>query len=182
MDAVSENAASHRRKAGLESRGIRSLSLRSLARHRAWAMAAVLLIGFNLRPSITIVASFIGDIQRDLGLSAFAISVLTMLPVVCLGVFAPAAPPLARRFGVEAVLLASLAGILLGSFVRSFGVAPLYLGTVMIGASLCLLGVLTPVLVKRDFPGRIGLMMGFYTMLVCIGPALAASTAVPFKH
>jgi hypothetical protein len=40
-------------------------------RHPAWAVAAVLLIGFNLRPSITTVALFLGDIKRDLGVSVF---------------------------------------------------------------------------------------------------------------
>jgi CP family cyanate transporter-like MFS transporter len=151
-------------------------------RHSGWAVAAVLLIGFNLRPSITTVALFLGDIKRDLGISAFGISVLTMLPVVCLGLFAPAVPALARRFGVETVLFVSLLGITIGSLVRSFGVVPLYLGTVMIGACLCFLGVLSPAVVKRDFPRHIGLMMGFYTMLVCVGPALSAATAVPFQH
>jgi MFS transporter, CP family, cyanate transporter len=153
-----------------------------LLRHPGWSIAAVLLIAFNLRPSITTVALFIGDIRHDLGLSTLGISVLTMLPVICLGLFAPAAPPLVRRFGIETVLLVSLLGVAIGSVVRSFGVVPPFLGTVMIGASLCLLGVLSPVVVKRDFPHRIGLMMGFYTMLVCVGPALSAATAVPFRH
>jgi MFS transporter, CP family, cyanate transporter len=151
-------------------------------RHPAWAVAAVLLIGFNLRPSITTVALFLGDIKRDLGVSVFGISGLAMLPVVCLGLFAPAAPALARRFGVETVLFVSLLGIVIGSVVRSFGVAPLYLGIVIICACLCFLGVLSPAVVKRDFPRHIGLMMGFYTMLVSVGPALSAATAVPFQH
>jgi MFS transporter, CP family, cyanate transporter len=102
--------------------------------------------------------------------------------VICLGLFAPFAPVLARRFGIETVLAVSLVGVAIGSVLRSYGVAPLFLGTVIIGASLCLLGVLSPVVVKRDFPHRIGLMMGVYTMLVCVGPALAAATAVPFRH
>jgi MFS transporter, CP family, cyanate transporter len=153
-----------------------------LLRHPAWSIAAVLMIGFNLRPSITAVALFIADIRHDLGLTTLGVSVLTMLPVICLGLFAPAVPPLARRFGIETVLSLSLVGIFIGSVVRSFGIVSLLLGTVIIGAALCFLGVLTPVLVKRDFPHRVGLMMGFYTMLVCIGPALAASTAIPFRH
>ncbi len=142
----------------------------------------MLLIAFNLRPSITTVALFISDIRSDLGISAFGISLLTMAPVVCLGLFAPAAPPLARRFGTEAVVLASLLGIAIGCAVRSLGAAPLYLGTLIIGASLCLLGVLTPVIVKRDFPHRIGLMMGLYTMLVCLGLAVGTATAVPLHR
>jgi len=98
------------------------------------------------------VALFLGDIKRDLGVSVFGISVLAMLPVICLGLFAPAVPALARRFGIEAILFASLLGVTIGSVVRSLGVTPLYLGTIMIGACLCFLGVLSPAVVKRDFP------------------------------
>jgi MFS transporter, CP family, cyanate transporter len=181
MDALSDQAQARQRGAK-SSRGISWWPGLPLLRHPAWAVAAVLLIGFNLRPSITTVALFLFDIKRDLGVSTLGISVLIMLPVVCLGLFAPAVPVLARRFGIEIILFASLLGITIGSVVRSFGVAPLYLGTVIIGASLCCLGVLSPAVVKRDFPRHIGLMMGFYTMLVCVGPALSAATAVPFQH
>jgi CP family cyanate transporter-like MFS transporter len=140
-----------------------------LLRHPAWSVAAILLIAFNLRPAITTVA-------------LLWISVLTMAPVVCLGLFAPIVPPLTRRFGAEAVVLGSLLGISLGCGIRTFGVIGLYAGTVVIGASMCLLGVLAPVIVKRDFPHRIGLMMGLYTMLVCVGPAVATATAVPLQR
>jgi MFS transporter, CP family, cyanate transporter len=180
MDAVSDPPP--REKPSRVKSGSRGAGTIGLFRHPAWAVAAVLLIGFNLRPSLTTVALFLADIKRDLGLSTFGISVLTMLPVVCLGLFAPAAPALARRFGLEAVLFGALLGIVVGSLVRSLGVAPLYLGTVIVGACLCLMGVLSPALVKRDFPRHIGLMMGFYTMLVCIGPALSVATAVPFQR
>jgi CP family cyanate transporter-like MFS transporter len=148
----------------------------------ALAVAAVIFIGFNLRPSITTVALFLADIRRDFGLSAFAISVLTMTPVLCLGLFAPLAPPLVRRFGTETVMFASLIGIAGGSLVRALGVGPLYGGTVIIGACLCLLGVLTPVMVRQKFPRQVGPMMGIYTMMVCIGPAVGASTAIPLQR
>src|SRR5271156_4267208 len=92
-----------------------------LLRHPGWGIAAVLLIAFNLRPSITTVALFIADIRSDLGLSTLGISVLTMLPVICLGLFAPLAPALARRFSIETVLTVSLVGVAAGSVVRSFG-------------------------------------------------------------
>ena len=58
---------------------------------------------------------------------------------------------LARCFGLEDVLFGSLLGNTIGSLVRSLGIATLYLGKVLIGASLRFLDVLTPALVKRDF-------------------------------
>ncbi|EJW10714.1 cyanate MFS transporter [Rhodovulum sp. PH10] len=158
----------------------RGKSLRAVLReHPAWSVAAVVLIAFNLRPAITSVAPLLGAIRADLGLSGFATSVLTMAPVVCLGLFAPAAPPLVRRLGVEAVLLASLLGIVAGTVLRGFGVLPLFAGTIVIGASMSLLGVLAPVVVKRDFPHRIGPMMGLYTMTIGFGAAVSTATAVP---
>jgi len=181
MDVLSDQAEARRREAKA-GRAADRRPITPFLRTSGWAVAAVLLIGFNLRPSITTVALFLANIKHDLGIPAFAISVLTMLPVICLGVFAPGAPILARRFGLERVLFVSLLGITIGSLVRSLGVAPLYLGTAVIGASLCFLGVLTPALVKRDFPAHIGLMMGLYTMMICIGPALSAATAVPFQQ
>jgi MFS transporter, CP family, cyanate transporter len=181
MDALTDQPSPKDRQSPVTGRRAQEATPAAmLLRHPAWSIAAVLLIGFNLRPSITTVALFIADIRRDLGVSTLDISILTMLPVICLGLFAPFAPVLARRFGIETVLTVSLVGVAIGCVVRSFGVVPLFLGTVVIGASLCFLGVLTPGVVKRDFPHRIGLMMGFYTMLVCVGPALAAATAVPF--
>jgi CP family cyanate transporter-like MFS transporter len=150
-----------------------------LLRHPAWSVAAIALIAVNLRPVITSIAPFIGAIRQDLGLTGIGISALTTAPVICLGLFGPVAPPLARRFGAEAVMLASLLGLVAGIVVRSFGTVPLFLGTVIIGAALSLLGVLSPVIVKRDFPQRVGTMVGLYTMLICLGAALSTATAVP---
>ena len=181
MDAISRVSSPSNRPLDNHSVDDRSVGAK-LRRHPGWTVAAVLLIAFNLRPAITTVALFLADIRRDLGLSGLEISVLTMAPVVCLGAFGPVAPPLARRFGTEAVLQASLLALAIGCVVRSFGAAPLFVGTVIIGASMCFLGVLTPVIVKRDFPGHVGLMMGLYTMLICLGPAVATAAAVPMQH
>jgi len=157
-------------------------TLRSLVLHHpAWAAFAIFLIAFNLRPAITSVAPFLAEIQQDYDLSGAWISVLTTAPVICLGLFGPLAPPLARRFGNEAVLLASLIGIVVGCVLRSFGVFPLFAGTVVIGASMSVLGILTPVVVKRDFPRHVGRMMGAYTMLISLGAAVSTASAAPFR-
>jgi CP family cyanate transporter-like MFS transporter len=158
-------------------------SLRNLLfRHPAWTVAGILLLGLNMRPAITSVAPFLGLIRQDFGISGLAVSLLTTAPVICLGLFAPAAAPLARRFGIEAILLACLIGIAAGVLARSFGLVPLYAGTIIIGASMSILGVLSPVVIKRDYPHRAGMMLGLYAMLISLGAALSTATAAPLRQ
>lgn len=147
---------------------------------RTWlSILLVLFSALNLRPLLTSVAPLLKDIQTDLALSNVWISVLMTLPVMCLGVFGPLAAPLSRRFGLEAVLLVAMVAMLAGAIVRSFGLLPLYLGTILVGAGISLLGILTPVLIKRDFPDRVGLMMGLFAMMLGLGAAASTAFAVP---
>lgn len=67
-------------------------------------LAALFLAALNLRPIITSVASMMSMIQSELGVSALTASLLTTLPVLCMGVFAPVATKLSRRFGLERTL------------------------------------------------------------------------------
>jgi hypothetical protein len=150
MDVLSDQAESQRREATAD-RAADHRPVPSWLHQPGWAVAAVLLIGFNLRPSTTTAALFLADIKRDLGVSAFAISVLTMLPVILAWLVrargAGAGPAL--RVGGRAVQLASRHHDRKPG--AQLGIAPLYLGTMLVRASLCFLGVLTPALVKRDF-------------------------------
>lgn len=154
----------------------------ALATNRtALSVLLVVFISVNLRPLLTSVAPLVQDIQRDLSISNFWISILMTVPVVSLGVFGPFASGLSRRLGLEGVILLALAIAFLGAVLRSFGVVPLYLGTVMIGGSMSLLGILTPVLIKRDFPHKVGPMMGLFAMVLGFGAAVSTASAVPIK-
>ena len=93
---------------------------------------------------------------------------------------ATVAPRLARRFGIEAVLVGVMVALAAGAFVRVLdGPALLFAGTVVVGGSIAIGNVLLPPLIKRDFPDRSGLMMGVYTMAVSGAAAVAAGLAVP---
>ncbi|RQO68601.1 cyanate transporter [Aquitalea sp. FJL05] len=143
----------------------------------------LVLIGINLRPALSSLAPLLGQIKNEIGISATMAGLLTTLPVLCLGLFGPLAPQLARRFGSErsiaAVLLLLAAGIALRS---QFGLHGLLLGSLLSGAAIGMIGVLLPGIVKRDFPQQAGLMTGVYTMALCLGAALAAGATVPLDH
>lgn len=150
----------------------------------AWLLLlGLVLVALNLRPALSSMAPVLGDVSRGLGLSGSQAGLLTTLPVLCLGLFAPLAPVLARRFGSERVILGVLlclaGGIALRSSLGSFGI---FAGSLVAGASIGVIGVLLPGIVKRDFPTHAGSLMGVYTMALCLGAALAAGATVPLSH
>jgi CP family cyanate transporter-like MFS transporter len=145
--------------------------------------ASLVLIAFNLRPVFSSASALLPEIRSGMGLSSFGASLLTTLPVVCMGLFSPLAPRLSQRFGTERVLLGVVLLIALGTALRGFSSIPLlFIGTALTGASIALGNVLLPGVVKRDFPDKAALMTGCYTMALCAGAACAAGLTLPIEH
>jgi CP family cyanate transporter-like MFS transporter len=145
-----------------------------------WTVIGLMLLTVNLRAAITGISPLLGDLRNVFGLSGVEVSILTTLPVLCLGVFASLAPVFARRVGVEPVIAASLVMITLGIVLR---VVPsriaLFGGTVLAGAGIALGNVLLPAVIKRYFPGRVGSLTGVTMMVMAASGAIAAGLAVP---
>ncbi|NMX91719.1 MULTISPECIES: CynX/NimT family MFS transporter [unclassified Pseudomonas] len=151
---------------------------------RAWLLLlGLVLVALNLRPALSSMAPLLNDVSDSLGLSAARAGLLTTLPVLCLGLFAPLAPVLARRFGAERVVLGILLTLAAGIILRSsLGAVGLFAGSLLAGASIGIIGVLLPGIVKRDFARHAGVMTGVYTMALCLGAALAAGATVPLSQ
>lgn len=150
---------------------------------RVLSGVSLVLIAANLRPVFSSVSVLLPEITASTGMSGTAAGVLTTLPVLCLGLFAPFAPRLAQRFGAERVLLCVLALLTVGTAIRGFGsAASLYLGATLAGAAIATGNVLLPGLVKRDFPKIAAIMTGLYTMALCAGAAAAAGFTIPIEH
>jgi MFS transporter, CP family, cyanate transporter len=144
---------------------------------------SIVFVSANLRPALTSVAPLIGEIRADAGLSNGVAGLLTTLPLLAFGVLAPVAPRLARRFGMERVLFASLLVLAAGILLRSAGlVTALFLGSTVLGAAIAVGNVLLPGLVKRDFPKRAGLMTSVYSTALGVSATLAAGVSLPIAH
>ncbi|WP_265534584.1 CynX/NimT family MFS transporter [Pseudomonas saponiphila] len=151
---------------------------------RPWLLLlGLILVALNLRPALSSMAPLLSDVSQSLGLSAAKAGLLTTLPVLCLGLFAPLAPLLARRFGAERVVLGILLTLALGIVLRSsLGEFGVFAGSILAGASIGVIGVLLPGIVKRDFARHAGTMTGVYTMALCLGAAMAAGATVPLSQ
>lgn len=144
--------------------------------------ACLVLIAFNLRPVFSSASALLPEIRETFGLSPAAASLLTTLPLICLGLFSPVAPRLARHIGTERTLLAVVFLLALGTAMRGLGSLPLlFLGTMLAGACIAVGNVLLPGVVKRDFPERTALLTGWYTMALCGGAAAAAGLTIPLR-
>jgi len=143
-------------------------------------LLGVLAVALNLRPALTSVAPVLGDIQASTGLSPSIAGLLTTAPVLCLGIFGPLAPWLARRIGSERTIGLFLAVLGIGCIVRATTVPlGLFAGTLMAGAGIGVIGVLLPATLKREFPDQAARLTGIYTLLLCLGAAAAAGLTAP---
>jgi MFS transporter, CP family, cyanate transporter len=150
-----------------------------------WPQLVVLVaVAINLRPTLAAVPPVLDTIQADLGLSATGAGLLTALPVVCMGLFAPVGAALARRVGREAAVACALALVAAGTLVRGLKAAPLtlYGGTLVAGIGIALGGVLLPGVVKAWFPARAGTVTGLYTAGLVTGAMVAAAATVPLMQ
>jgi MFS transporter, CP family, cyanate transporter len=144
--------------------------------------AAIVFTALNLRTAIASVPPLLDEIRDSVPLSATAAGVLTTVPVICMAVGSPIAPPLARRIGTEAAITTLALTVAAGILIRLVdGVVPLFLGTIVAGLGIALGNVLVPSLIKRDFPDRVGPMTGGYTMAISTSGAIAAALTVPIE-
>jgi CP family cyanate transporter-like MFS transporter len=158
---------------------VRPPSIRTGARAGLLA-ASILLLASNLRAALTSVGPLVGEIRADTGISHGLAGLVTTVPLLAFSAMSSQAPRLARRYGVERTLLASMVVLTAGILARSSGpVAALFGGTVLLGLAIAAGNVLLPGLVKRDFPERTGWMTGLYSGAMGVLAALAVAVAVP---
>lgn len=144
---------------------------------------ALFLVGINLRPAISSLSPVLVSVIEGTGMSSAAAGMLTTLPVLCFGIFAMFAPRLARRHSSERIILYGLLILAAGIGLRSYvGIPGLFIGTAVAGASISIIMVLVPGIIKRDFSDRAGTMTGVYTMALCLGAAVAAGATVPIQN
>jgi CP family cyanate transporter-like MFS transporter len=142
-------------------------------------LAAIVAVALNQRPAVVAVAPVLGQLRAETGLSSALAGLLTTLPVLCFGAFAPAAPRLARRIGLETAVAASLVLLAAGIALRLLSpVALLFAGSLLAGAAIAFANVLLPAYVKREFT-RPGAVMGLYSASLNVGAAAGAAATVP---
>ncbi|MEK4055271.1 MFS transporter [Paenibacillus sp. FSL F4-0087] len=149
-----------------------------------YIVLALILASLNLRPPITSISPLMSTLQSDLGISGITASLLTTLPVLCMGIFAPFSVKLSRRWGNEGAIVLALILIGMGTALRLFvGATPLMMFTSFLsGVGIALAGPLLSSFIKQYFPTRVAAMVGLYSTAMVVGASFSVGLSVPLQN
>ncbi|WP_143135501.1 MFS transporter, partial [Burkholderia ubonensis] len=145
-----------------------------------WRLAAIVLVGLNLRPALAAVGPLLDMIQRATGIDDSTASLLTTIPIVLMGLGALFArrlqrsPGIAGGVGIGIVLI----GIACAARVGAQHAWLLLASACCAGIGIAMVQALLPGFVKANFATRIGGVMGVYSTSI-MGGAVLASVAAP---
>ena len=139
-------------------------------------LLAIFLIALNLRPAVTSIGPLLETIKKDLHLSNSEVSLLTAVPVICMGLFAPLAVHWLNKFGQKRgiSLLIGVIGIL--TLVRAWlhDYVSLLITAFVIGVAIAIIGPIISSLIKEKFPTRMASAIGIYSLGMGAGATLSA--------
>lgn len=142
-----------------------------------WLMISVVLVALNLCPSMAAVGPLLSSIRGEVPLSFSSAALLTMLPVMAMGLAMFFGMGLAKRFGEHRSIVLSLLVIGLATVSRLFldSALELIVSAIAAGVGIAMIQALMPALIKSRFSDNVSLFMGLYVTAIMGGAALAAS-------
>lgn len=134
-------------------------------------------ISLNLRLGITSVGPLMDTIRMSLSLSNAQASLLTTVPVLCMGVFASLATVLNKKYGSKFTLILMLSVLGVATALRGFlpGFSTLLITAFLIGLAIAVLGPTVSSVIKKYFPGHAAIAIGISTFFMSMGSAASAA-------
>ncbi|MBF0778561.1 MFS transporter [Streptococcus cuniculi] len=139
----------------------------------------IVMLGAVMRVPITAIPPILTDIASSLGVLVNELGILTSIPLLMFAFCSSLAPKLASMLGMERLMGGVLFLMVLGSLLRIVNLPFLYLGTIVVGATIAVINVLLPSIVAANFPQRIGLYTTLYITVMGVTSTLASMVAVP---
>ncbi|MCS7463344.1 MFS transporter [Paenibacillus doosanensis] len=149
-----------------------------------YLLLALFLAALNLRPAISSISPLLETVRGELDMSGSVASLLTSIPVLCMGLFSPMAVKISHRWGMERTITLALLVIGLGTIIRYFAASSLLMvvTSFLAGIGIAVAGPLLSGFIKRHFAERASSMVGIYSSAMVVGAALSAGLSVPLQH
>lgn len=142
-------------------------------------IATVALIGLNLRPFMTSIGPLAGSIEDHTRLGLQGMALLTLVPMLLMGCLAFAGPALQSAIGARRTVVLALLVICCGCALRLLAWSgwALVATAAIIGLGVGCVQAVFPGIVKREFGGHVGPMMGLYSAMLMGGGVVGALAA-----
>lgn len=146
-------------------------------------LIALILASFNLRPGITSISPVLNGITTELGMNATLASLLTSIPLVCIGFCSLFAGRLASRYKLERIVTIFIACIGIATFLRVYTSSPIFLliTALLIGGGIGIVSPLISGFIKSYFPEKAASMIGIYSTSMVVGASIAIGFTNPLQ-
>lgn len=149
------------------------------------SLAAIFFVSLNLRPSVTSVGPLLNTITNELGISNTQVSLLTSIPVFCMGLFAPFAVPIQKKLGYKWSINLLLVGIGVATAARLLisDYVSLMITSFITGLAIAIISPLINAFIKERFAHKIEPVIGLYSLAMGAGATISAGfTGVIFER
>ncbi len=151
---------------------------------RHFELIALVAIAGCIRAPITSIGPQITAIRGSQNLGIIQFGFLTAIPVICFALAAPL-PSLRifRKIKTEQLIVFALLALAAATIFRTLGSNSLLFGsTIILGISIAILNIVTPALVRRDYPKKITTIMPIYSAVLALMASLGAGLSIPIAN
>ena len=146
-------------------------------------LLGIIFLGMILRTPITSVGAIIGPLKNLLEINNTVAGLITTIPLIAFAIFSPLVAKISNKIGLEktiflATIVASI-GLLLRFYINT---SVFFVTTFIIGVGITVGNVLLPGLTKKYFPENLGVMTGFYAVVMNVSASIAAGISYPILN
>ncbi|QDQ02791.1 MFS transporter [Lysinibacillus fusiformis] len=159
-------------------------------KNKQWTISMVMvvisifLVALNMRPAVTAIGPLFTILMESLQVSNTQMSLLTSIPVFCMGLFAIVAVPLQRKLGTKTAIMLLVMIVAFANGLRFLKESYLLLVVTSFAAgfAIAIIGPILNAYIKEKFPNRFATVVGVYSFGIGTGATLSASLTVSFYH
>ena len=143
-------------------------------------LLGIILLGMILRTPITSVGAIIGPLKNLLEINNTVAGLITTIPLIAFAIFSPFVAKISNKIGLEKTLYLAAIVTSIGLLLRFYiNTSVFFVTTFIIGVGLTVGNVLLPGLTKKYFPENLGVMTGFYAVVMNVSASVAAGISYP---
>lgn len=155
-------------------------------KNKQWTVSMILIVvsiffvALNTRPAVTAIGPLFNVLMDSLQVSNTNMSLLTSIPVFCMGLFAPLAVPLQKKLGTKGSIGFLLLIIAIANGLRFVEESYflLIVTSFAAGFAIAIIGPILNAYIKEKFPSRFTTVVGVYSFGIGAGATLSAGLTV----